>query len=393
MIHTISEAREIILAKKPPPKEEKVPLGHALHRVLAEDVIVDRDVPPVPLSRRDGFVLRAQDTHSPPSFLPVVGTITAGKEGRPGVEKGEAMRIMTGAVIPSGANAVVEWEQVTVQGEGIVVPHPVKEGAHITAKGKELKKGEGLLKKGERINPLMLGILASLGWSEVPVYQRPRTGILTTGDELVELGSHPSPGERVNSNAYLLAGLVKKTGALPVLMGTCGDKEEELEDGIERGLEGGLLLTTGGVGEGDHDLTTAVWKRLGITFQLFTVQARPGKRVLFGLWGERPLFALPGSPGALLVLFMELVQPFLYALQGEVDRGYLTASLTHPVVNRGEEVLYLPGRLQEKRGRISIQPLTNQSYSSSAVEAQVLFLVPEKTAVKKGDTVQYRLLQ
>lgn len=392
MIPSIWEAREYILAQTVERKTEMVPLNQSLGRISATSVVVPEDIPPFPISRRDGYALRAQDTYSPPTYLQVVGGITAGEGMKGGVEKGEAIRIMTGALIPPGANAVVEQEMVFHEEGRISIPYQVKMGSHLTPVGFELRKGEKVLQEGERIHPFLLGVLASLEQEELLVYCRPKTGILTTGDELVELGCHPAPYQLVNSNGYLLAGMVEGAGGIPILLPTVPDRKKELVSAMKRGLQEDIFLTTGGLGGGEHDLILSAWKEIGIIPEFQGVQARPGKRVFFGFFQNKPIFSLPGSPGALMVLFLELIEPLLYQMQGVKEMGYSTAILTQGVENRGKGSLYLPGYWQEKGGIISLEPIMGQSYSSSAVQANALFLVPEKKTFKVGEPIQFRPL-
>lgn len=388
MILLMEEARATILKESQLQSREDLPLKEAYGRFLAQDEVLSEPLPMHPISNRDGYALCSLETRRPPSILKVVGRVRAGEVPTLRVQEGEAMAIMTGAMLPEGADAIIEEERVLKKEEGILPLDSISKGRHVTRRGSHLRGGERI-RRGSRIHPLSMNLLATRGQERVKVFKRPRTAIITTGDELVELGEKVGLGKIPNSNAYFLAGLVEEAGGLPHLMRIAKDSCQDLVYALNEGLQYDLIITTGGVGGGDHDYMEEAWENLGISPLLTGVQARPGRRFLYGLHKKRHIFSLPGSPGALQVLFLELIRPLLRSMQGGEEKEYGRGILRSPVKNRGYGTLYHMGTLKEESGRLSILPSKERSFLSSSLHASLLFLVPEGAAYKAGDRVLY----
>lgn len=385
----MKEAKEIVKERAGVLEREEVSLQEAYGRVTGEDLILQDPIPPHPISLMDGYALCSKDTISPPSKLSIIGKITAGESPREALKREEAMNIMTGAPLPEGANAVEREERVKREDSTILLYHEVKEGQYTLLRGEDLKGGEKVLKRGERIHALAYHLLSTLRKENILVYRRPEVAILTTGNELVEVGGKGSLHLQPNSNAYLLAGLVQEAGGLPSLLGIARDDREDLVESMKRGLSYDLLITTGGLGRGVHDVMERAWERLKIATLIREINARPGRRLLFGLYEKRPVFSLPGSPGAVLVLFLELIRPLLKIMQGEEVKGYGTGTLTRVVTNHKAENHYQMGRLKESEGLLLIDPILGSSFLLSSTESSILFIIPSNQEYREGDRVEY----
>lgn len=388
MGYSIEEAKEIIERNALVLNTEEISLKKSYGQVLAEDIAPKEPIPSSSISLMDGYALRSLDTIHPPSSLLIIGRITAGEALQRPLKKGEAFSIMTGALLPEGADAVEKKERATREGDRILLKRFVKKGQHIALPGAHLKEGEPALFKGERISALLYNLLSQLKKERVFVYKKPRVAILTTGNELVEVGESFSSHQQINSNAYLLEGLVRESGGIPAHLGVARDNRKEIAQSLKRSRCSDLIITTGGIGEGDHDQMLSTWGDLKVTPLLKDIEVRPGRRLLYGLYGERPIFSLPGSPGAILVFFLELIRPLLSKMQGREKEEYGIGALTKPIQNRKEGALYQMGKLREREGILFVEPM-NGSFLSSSKEATLLFRIPEGADLQEGDRVKH----
>lgn len=320
---SIARALEIVLASARPQPGEQVALQESLGRVLARDVIVPFDVPPFRNSQMDGFAVRASDltgagTGSPRS-LRVCGDLPAGAAPRVAVGAGEAMRIMTGAPIPDGADAVVKIEDTETRGDAVEIRHAPREGEFIRPAGEDLRAGDRVLDRGRVLRPADLGLLASMGEPTVQVSIAPRVAILSTGDELQPLGQPLGPGQIYNSNAYALAAAVRDVGASPVVMPIVRDEPGKTRDAFLRAAQSDVILSTGGVSVGDHDHVRPIMQEIGLEQRFWRVAQKPGKPLVFAESGSRLYFGLPGNPVSSLVCFFLYVAPVLRRMLGRVD--------------------------------------------------------------------------
>lgn len=325
---SLDEALERIAARVRPLPVEEVALDQALGRVLAEPIASEVDVPAFARACMDGFAVRAQDTFAASSYDPVslqvVGTVLPGQPGEPpAVGAGQTVRIMTGAPLPPGADAVVPVERVEVRGERVRLVAPLPPGKHVARRGEEVRAGEALLAPGRRLRPADVGLLASVGRARVRVHRRPRVAVLTTGDELVEPGRPLPPGRTYESNGALLAACVRACGLEPRRVGPVRDGREPLGAALDA-CDEDVVLTTGATSAGQEDVLPALVAERGeLWFR--GVDVRPGHPVAFGRVGERLHALLPGNPVAAWVCFHVLARPALRMLEGEPPERALVA--------------------------------------------------------------------
>ena len=313
---SFEEARGIILAHVKPLGEETVPLMDAFGRVLSRDIIAPWDLPLYDNSAMDGYAVHAADCTSPPTRLAVTGFLPAGGDVAATLEPGCAVRIMTGAPIPPGCNAVVPVEEAETDGDHVVVSHKVLPRQHVRVRGGDVTAGAPVLAEGTGIRPAEVGMLAAMGQALVPVYRKARVAILSTGDELIELGERPASGKVINSNALSLAAAVREAGAEPVLVGIARDKVESHREKMLQGLCCDALITSAGVSAGDRDLVREVAAGLGVEEHFWKIGMKPGGPTAFSTWQGKPVFSLPGNPVSTMVTFELLVKPALLKMMG-----------------------------------------------------------------------------
>jgi len=299
---TYEEARNIVLESVAPVGAERVETGRALGRTLAEDIAAPWPLPFCDNSAMDGYAVRADDCRGP-ARLKITGYIPAGGTASVRVEPGCAVKIMTGAPIPAGCDAVIPFEE-TEEGDGHVgVKGNVKVRQHIRFRGEDVREGELVLPEGTPLRPPEISMLASLGKAFVPVYRKIRVAVLSTGDELIELGEPPSPGMIINSNSVAVAAAVRETGAEPVLLGVARDDLPSHAEKISEGLTADALITTAGVSAGDRDLVREVLAELGVVSRFFRVDIKPGGPTAFGV----NLYVSRFFPARLVVFVLPLV--------------------------------------------------------------------------------------
>jgi molybdopterin molybdotransferase len=357
---TVAQALEIVLQNVKPLAPATTPLGpDALGLVLAEDVASDLDLPPFDKAMMDGFALRASDLREGRAELTIIEEIPAGKTPTKTVEAGQASRIMTGAPMPNGADAVVMIEHCEIAGSKVRInePRPAN-GMNVLTRGREMRIGATVLRAGERIRPQELGLLAAVGRTSAKVQPRPSVTILPTGDELVDASQKPGPGQIRNSNGPMLVGQVARAGALPRFVGIAQDEVGHLRSLIGEGLQSDILLLSGGVSAGKLDLVPGVLAELGVKPLFHKISMKPGKPLLFGVKGERLVFGLPGNPVASLVCFEVFVRPALRVLRGlPPGPSHVSATLTKDLPYRTDRTLYHPLRLSDSDTGFSAEPL------------------------------------
>ena len=338
---TVEAALSRILAAAPAPRREAVAVPDALGLHLSGPVLATMDLPPWANSAMDGFAVRAADT---PGRLVVLETIAAGAVPRATVGAGTASRIMTGAPIPPGADAVVMIEDCTTEGDQVQVP-AARPGQHVRARGSDVRAGAEVLAAGRRLGPGALGLLASFGHTTVEVYARPRVAVISTGDEVVQPGTALGPGQIYSSNNVTLAALVAEAGGVPVDLGNCLDDPAALHARFTDAARcADLVVSTGGVSVGDFDHVKDV---LGAV-DFWRVAMKPGKPLAFGRFGDRPFFGLPGNPVSCMVNFLQFVRPVVRTMLGDPSPflPVVSATLTRPVRRA-------PGRVEFLRVRLS----------------------------------------
>ena len=402
----VEEALERILSRIAVLGDERVALIEALDRVLAEPVVAERDVPPWPNSSMDGYALRAADTGGAdparPARLTLAGQVAAGRLAERPLRPGETFRIFTGAPLPEGADAVIPQEDVTVEGTSVRVPRALRSGDYVRPRGEDMRPGDRLFEPGRALSPADLGVLATVGRSRVAVIRRPVVGILSTGDEIADLGTPIGPGQIPNSNTYSLMGQVRAAGAEPLSLGVARDRQDEIEARLAWGLGADLLISSAGVSVGDHDHVKAALGALGAEQHLWLVDMRPGKPVTFATLPASPkrtlpIFGLPGNPVSAMVTFELFVRPAIRRMSGHarLGRPVRLARALAPIDNPGRRRGYLRVALSEEDGVLGAR-LTGEQGSGilrSMSAADGLAIVPGDTTVGAGETVPVMLLR
>ena len=312
----VGEALARVLEATPVLGAERTAILAALGRVAAADVVSRRIVPAAPYSAMDGYAVRHGDVSAAPAHLRIVAVEPAGTVVTTAVERGTAVKLFTGSVIPPGADAVVRIEDCEEDGDRLLVRAPVPLGANIRAAGEDVEPGQVVLARGTVVGPADVGVLASVGRSSVLVHQRPRVAILSTGSELVEVDDVPGPGQVVNSNAYGLAAAVREAGGEPVVLPIAPDRLDEIRASVAQAARADVVVSTGGVSVGDLDFVKDALEAASFERLFWRVAQKPGKPLLFGRLAERPFFGLPGNPVSALVCFALYVRPALRRLQG-----------------------------------------------------------------------------
>jgi molybdopterin molybdotransferase len=413
---SVAEALERVLAGVPVLPAETVPLAEALGRVLAEPVIAGREIPPWDNSSMDGYAVRAADlgraSPGAPVSLMVVGEVAAGATARDGVGPGQAYRILTGAPLPSGSDAVVPQEEVERNGPRVVFTRPVETGAYVRPRGEDIRPGDRMLEPGTELRPAALGVLAALGHARARVYRRPRVAVLSTGDELVAPDAPLGPGQIPDSNSYTLAGLAAEAGAVPQSLGIARDRPEELVERLGQGLEADVLVSSAGVSVGDRDFVREAIESLGARLDFWKVNMRPGKPLTFGRVpgrgkgrradraedpeGDCLFFGLPGNPVSCMVTFELFVRPVLRRLGGHrvLDRPRVRARALQGIDNPGSRPGYLRVRLEPTAGGLGARPTGMQGSAilRSMLLADGLAVVPGDTHIPQGGEVEVILL-
>ena len=326
---SVDEALERILARVRVLGDERVELMDALGAVLAEDVAADQDVPPFRNSAMDGYAVRGADVATAPVRLTVIGDIAAGAVPARPVGAAEAMRIMTGAPMPDGADTVVRVEDTDNRTDTVTITAATRPGTSVRAAGEDLKRGETILVRGTVLRPAELGVLATMGRRTVSVTKRPRVAVLSTGDELVEVDADLGPGQIRDSNRYSLASAARAVGATPIPLGIVRDTADDLRRALrDAASKADVIVTSGGVSVGDHDHVKPVVEELG-SMDFWSIAIRPGRPLAFGEIDGTLIFGLPGNPVSSLLGFELFVRPALLKMAGRrlLHRPRVTATL------------------------------------------------------------------
>ncbi len=398
---TVEEALDLILPNIQPLGAEKVSILEALGRAIAEDIDANRDIPPLDNSGMDGYAVRSEDVQNAdpkhPIRLEVTEDLPAGFISNRTVGRGEAIRIMTGAAIPRGAEAVIPVEWTEKEDRFVSIFKAALPGEYIRKAGEDVKKGERVISSGDLIRSAEVGMLASLVRSFVSVHQRPMVAILCTGEELVDVDGDLEDGKIVSSNSYTLAAQVKDCGAIPVQLGIAKDRKEEIKEKLLQGLRADVLLSSAGISVGDYDFVKEVLNDLGMEMLFWKVAMKPGMPLAFGRIQGKPVFGLPGNPVSSMVSFEQFVRPSLLKMMGrrQIFRPVIEAILK-------EEIDKEPGRRHFVRALVTYEGdhylvTTTGAQGSgilrSMVKANGLIIIPEnQEIVRAGETVKVQLL-
>jgi molybdopterin molybdotransferase len=392
---TIEEALAAILARARRLPSEPVPLGEAAGRVLAEDARSTVDLPPFPSSAMDGFAVRAADT---PGRLPVVGRVAAGRPSAHELGTGEAMAIATGGVVPDGADAVIPVEYVVKHDNSVEIASPVEAGAHVRPRGGDLPSGDVVLVSGTVLGPAQVGALAAAGLPDALCARRPRATVLSTGTELRSPGEPLGPGQIYESNGVMLAAALRSCGAEVVSLAPASDDEAAHRAALEQGLAADVLVTSGGVSVGPHDLVRGIEAELGVEEVFWRVAVKPGKPISFGVRGDTLVFGLPGNPVSSLVCFELFVRPAVLALQGANEPGpsFELGELAAPVRRDPARDQLVRARSRIDGDRVLLEPLVGQESHMIArtAAADALVHAPRGTEeLAAGAVVRYLVLR
>jgi molybdopterin molybdotransferase len=393
---TVEEALDAILSRVQPLGTERVEILSALGRVLADPIVSRREIPPWPNSSMDGYAVRAGDTGQGVA-LTVVGRVEAGAMPSRSIGAGEAMRIFTGAPLPAGADAVVPQEDVEAVNGRIDLRGSVERTAYVRAAGEDVRVGDRVLEPGTVLSAAEIGLLATLGHGQVRVYRRPRIAILSTGNELADLGAEPGPGQIPNTNTYSLTAQVLEAGGEPVSLGVARDQLDAIAERVARARDADVLVSSAGVSVGDLDLVRKALIEAGAELHLWQVSMRPGKPITFGSLAGHPVFGLPGNPVSAMVTFELFVRPALLKMSGRrrLTRPRLRARALMPIANPGNRRGYLRVRLERDGEGFGVR-LTGEQGSAilrSMVIADGLAVIDPDTTVAPGANVEVILLR
>jgi len=392
---SVAEAIRQILEQIPRLGKERLNILNSAGRVLAEDIIAPRNIPPWDNSAMDGYAVRWLDIQTAsagrPFLLKVLADLPAGKVFSGRLSPGGAVRIMTGAPLPRGADTVVQAEDTEKAGEWVKIFAATKKGKNIRRAGEDVKAEERVLDEGMVLQPAHIGMLASIKRSFVSVYQRPRVAILSTGDELLEIDEPWEEGKIINSNSYALAAQVRECGGIPLQLGIAKDRREDLLAKIQQGLQADILVTSGGVSVGDYDLVKAMLRELG-KMNFWKVAMRPGQPLAFGVISGKPLFGLPGNPVSSMVSFEQFVRPSILKMAGhrKLFRPPLRAVLRGDIEKKGGLIHFIRCRLSIEGEKIYASTTGDQGSGilSSMVKAQGLLVLPaDQTLARGGEEV------
>ncbi|MBX7221627.1 MAG: molybdopterin molybdotransferase MoeA [Blastocatellia bacterium] len=400
----VEVAQQVILDSIHPLGFERCSIDNALGRILQETITAPFDVPPHNNSAMDGYAVRSDDLATAgkesPVRLRVIADLPAGYMPTARMAKGEAIRIMTGAPIPDGADSVVMVERTQKDGDGVLVLQPTKAGENIRLRGEDIQTGNQLLRPGTVLRAAEVGTLAAIQRSWVTVTRRPQVAVLSTGDELVEIDEPLVPGKIVNSNAYSLVSLVREAGAAPLHLPLVRDSEKALEESIEQALAADFIVSSGGVSVGDYDFVKPVLERMGLEAKFWRVWMKPGKPLLFGTLRGKPYFGLPGNPVSSMLTFLLFVSPAIRKASRVPDTKWLLpqiqARLENDAKTKGDRPTYLRARISFQNGMFlaRVMPAQGSGVLSSMLGAEGLVFLDEGTTLAPtGSTVPVILIR
>ena len=397
---SVEEARQQMLNTIPVLPTERREILSCAGYVLAEALHAEENIPPFDNSAMDGYAVRAADvqnaSEAKPAVLSVMETIAAGYVPTTQVGTGQASRIMTGAMMPEGADAVVMQEVTQREGDEVKIFEGIDKTGNVRFTGESVAEGQQVMGKGKYLRPPEVSMLASLNRPEVTVYRKPTVAIVSTGDELMLLGEPLEPGKIRESNRYGLYAQVEEAGGIPIDMGIAPDDEAEIERIFRAALaKSDALITSGGVSVGEHDFVKSVLERLG-EINFWRVAMKPGKPQAYGISDGKPIFGLPGNPVSSLVVFELFVRPALLKMAGHTEllRPTFKATLAEPITNRDGRVNYMRAILKASNGNYTAETTGPQGSGilHSLVLANGLITIPAGATLGAGETVDAQFL-
>lgn len=362
---SVADALAKILEKARPLPVENVPLAKAHGRAIARDLRARRDQPPFDASAMDGFAVNHEDAASPGSRLTLIGAASAGGAYRGSVKRGEAVRISTGAPLPSGTNSILIQENALVDRDQVEVRVAVRSGQHVRARGLDFAKNDTVIKAGKRLDARDLGVAASLNFPLLPVRRQPRVALFVTGNELVAPGKHPRADQIISSNNYALSAFIHHFGGVAQDLGIVEDKLGRIRSAIRKAESADILLTTGGASVGEHDLMRGALEAEGIRLVFWKIAMRPGKPVMFARRGHQRILGLPGNPVSALVCARVFVKPLIDTLLGlNAEDAVTTAFLGESLKANDQRQDYVRARCERtKDGTLLATPFPVQDSS------------------------------
>ncbi len=397
----VENALNHILGSISPLGVEKVNILNALGRVLGEDVYAGRDIPPKDNSAMDGYGLTAEDTmgasRENPLLFDVIEDVPAGYTPMKIVGFAEAAKIMTGAPISQGVDAVVPVEDTSLDGNRVKIFAEVQTGKNVRYTGEDVREGELVLPRGKIIRPAETGMLASLGRSFVQVYQKPLVAILATGDELVDIDGILSPEKIISSNSYSTAAQIMECGGIPLQIGIAKDTREDLTAKFKDAMRADIIVSSAGVSVGDYDFVKDVMKDMGISIEFWQVAQRPGKPFTFGTAERKPVFGLPGNPVSSMITFEQYVRPSILKMTGHKNlfRKVIKAAVEEDIKKKEGLRYFIRAVVSYENGRFTAVTTGEQGSGilKSMVRANGIIVLPEEiTSVKAGDEVTVQLI-
>jgi len=375
---------------------EPVKITAALNRILAEDIYSDFNIPAFDNSAMDGYAIKSIDTagssRRTARIFDAVDTLKAGDVAKKIVKHNQAIRIMTGAMLPKGADSVVMVEDTKSENRCVEIFKEIKKGENVRKTGEDLRKTEKIIGKGALLKAAHIGMLASIGIQKIKVAKMPKVAVLATGDELIDLGKRPSPGKLYSSNTYSLCGQIKASGAIPKELGIAKDDAAELERKVRSGLDCDIILTSGGVSVGDYDMVKSVLARIGTNIKFWRVAMKPGKPLVFGKIRGIPVFGLPGNPVSSMVSFEIFVRPAILKMLGRKRdyRNEVEAVLEESIAKKKGLKYFLRARTRWEDGSYVTRTTGAQGsgiLKSMALANSLIILPEEKEHIKKGEKV------
>ena len=384
---------------------EVVATEESLNRILYKDIHSSLDLPPFSRSTVDGYAVRADETYgvseSFPGVFTLAGKVLMGEASKVEVIREEVVEIATGGMLPHGTDSVVMIEETETLGEdSILINKSISPGENVIKVGEDVKKGQKVLERGHKIRTQDLGALAALGITEVEVYEKPKVGIISTGDEIIDPSKELDPGKIRDINSWALSGEVFEAGAVPVNYGICPDNRDNVEEYINRALEeNDLVIVSGGSSVGEKDVTSDVINLIGDPGVIFHgISIKPGKPTIFGMVNDKPIFGLSGNPVSAMVTFRLFVKKAIDIVSGKKDFPYaptIRGKLTRNLSSRGGREDYVRVKLQEDEdGNYDVMPVLGESgLIFTLVEAEGLLKIPRNTeGIKSGEEVEVYLL-
>jgi molybdopterin molybdotransferase len=399
---SFEEAKDIIINSIKQLEYEDVSIFDALNRYLFNEIISDIVSPPLDNSGMDGYAVKSTDTKGAsrgnPKKLKITGEIRAGEYKSEPVVNGTAVRIMTGAPIPEGADAVIEFEETEEKNNEVMIYREVPVSDNIRFAGENIKKGDLILNRGDRLGPANIGLLASLNHGKIRVFRQPKIAIISTGDEIVDIGEEITHGQIRNSNSYTLYSEIKKYNCLPYYLGIAKDTIEDTEKIFNEAYKYDVIISTGGVSMGKYDFIKDIYNNHNVDIKFEWVKVKPGRPCMFGLKGGKPVFGLPGNQVSTMTSFLQFVRPALLKMMGanKIDKPVVNAILE-------DEIRKKPDRLNLIRGIFTIRNneffVTTTGDQGSGIlrsmsQANCLIIVPQETTlVMAGEKVAIQLIE